>query len=129
MFFSLSDHGTLLPLGFNACSVLQLTRRPCMNGLPWVSPMMALLQPSRLSFSSLNAPTSFHSELCMFCWSPLLDSSFSNTPCYTWQNPSSANLVSLGKPFSKASDFTSFTYYTFLYCPITYLLWHIKNYI
>lgn len=89
------------PASWLACSVLQLTCRPCMNGLPWVSPLMALLQPSRLSFSSLNAPASFHSELCIFCCSPLLDSSYSNTPCYTWQNLSSANLVSLGKLFLK----------------------------
>ena len=39
LFFPLSDCGTLLPYGFNACSVLQLTHRPCMNGLPWLSPL------------------------------------------------------------------------------------------
>lgn len=78
-------------------SALQLTCKSRVNGLLWVSLLIALLQPSKPSFSSLNVPTSFHSELYTFCSSPFLKSFHSNTPSHTWPNPSSANLITLGK--------------------------------
>lgn len=100
IFFPLSDHGTLLLNGFNGCSVLQLTSRPCINGLPWVSPLMALLQSSKPSFSSMNIPTSFHYEFCIFFCSPLWNHSTQIPPAIS-DNPSFANLFSLGQSFLK----------------------------